>query len=205
MLRICSPRISARVHHALCLYPLPSIEMYKSVPSRPPLTRVPNPEGHHFRSLRQLVPPMALNIWKLTPERAAVRLVRAILKESPSPLTTKEIYKEAVRREAKRKYPHPPAVVAGASAQQPAKLVNKRGVVHAPPPAPPHPENAVRSVQCVSIHLQTSSVTAGSEADVSTCSGTSKPSCSHICGTTSKKSRNSTPLEPSPTRRCSTA
>ena len=112
--------------------------------------RVPNSEGHHFRSLRQLFL-MALNIWKVTPERAAVRLVRAILRDSPSPLTTKEIYSEAVRREAKREYPRPPTVVAGASAQQPAKLVGKRGVVHTPPPGPPHPENAVRSVQYVCI------------------------------------------------------
>lgn len=92
---------------------------------------------------------MALNVWKMTPERAAVGLVRTILRDSPSPLTTKEIYKEAVRREEKLEYPHPPTVVAGASAQQPEKLVNKRGVVHAPPPAPPHPENAVRSVRWV--------------------------------------------------------
>lgn len=92
---------------------------------------------------------MALNIWKLTPERAAVRLVRTILRDSPSPLTTKEIFEEAVRREANREYPHPPTVVVGASAQQPAKLENKRGVVHTPPPPPPHPENAIRSVRYV--------------------------------------------------------
>ncbi|KAF9648370.1 hypothetical protein BDM02DRAFT_2293867 [Thelephora ganbajun] len=89
---------------------------------------------------------MALNVWKITPERAAVRLVRAILRDSPSPLTTKEIYKEAVRREVRRAYPHPPTVIASASAQQPGKLVKKRGVVHLPP-APPHPENAIRSVR----------------------------------------------------------
>lgn len=92
---------------------------------------------------------MALNIWKVTPERAAIGLVRAILRDNPSSLTTKEIYQEAIRRETKRKYPHPPTVVAGASAQQPEKLANKRGVVRAPPPVPPHPENAVRSVRYV--------------------------------------------------------
>ena len=92
---------------------------------------------------------MALNIWKVTPERAAVRLVRTILKDSPSPLTTKEIYKEAVRREAGREYPRPPTVVTGASALQPARLVAKRGIVRPPPPPPPHPENAIRSITCV--------------------------------------------------------
>ena len=116
------------------------------------MTRVPNSEGHHFRSFRQLVPLMALNVWKITPERAAVRLVRTILSESPSPLTTKEIYQEALRREAKRKYPHPPTVVAGASAQQPENFVNKRNVVYKSPPAPPHPENAIRSVRYVCIY-----------------------------------------------------
>jgi len=150
MLRFCSSRISARVHCTLFVS-LPLIEIHQSVPLRKSvtLTRVPNSEGHHFRSLRQLVPLMVLNVWKVTPERAAVRLVRAILRDSPSPLTTKEIYKEAVRREAGRTYPHPPTVVAGASTQQPEKLVNKRGVVHIPSPAPPHPESAVRSVRCV--------------------------------------------------------
>jgi len=98
---------------------------------------------------------MALNVWKLTPERAAVRLVRAILRDSSSPLTTKEIYKEAVQREARREYPHPPTVVAGASTQQPAKLVKKRDAVRTPPPGPPHPENAVRSVRCVCIYIPT--------------------------------------------------
>jgi len=116
------------------------------------MTRVPNPEGHHFRSPRQLFL-MALNIWKVTPERAAVRLVRTILKDSPSPLTTKEIYKEAIRREAEREYPRPPTVVTGASALQPARLVAKRGVVRSIPPPPPHPENAIRSITCVP-HLQ---------------------------------------------------
>lgn len=134
-----------------------SIEMYKYVPlrsydaaARIP-TRVPNPEGHNFRSHRQLVLLMALRVWKVTPESAAIRLVRTILRDSPSPLTTKEIYNEAVRREAGRQYPHPPTVVASASAQQPEKLVKKRGVIRPPPPTPPHPENAVRSVRCVCI------------------------------------------------------
>lgn len=130
------------------------IEIHKSALSRELVTRAPNSETHHFRSLRvRRLFLMALNIWKVTPERAAVRLVRAILRDSPSPLTTKEIYKEAVRREVKRNYPHPPTVVTGASAQQPAKLVNKRGVAHTPPPGPPHPENAVRSVQYVCIRF----------------------------------------------------
>ena len=96
---------------------------------------------------------MALNVWKVTPEGAALRLVRAILSDSPSPLTTKEIYNEAVRREAKQKYPHPPTIIAGASAQQPEKLVKKRGVVRSPPPAPPHPEHAIRSIRCVYMHM----------------------------------------------------
>ena len=115
------------------------------------VTRIPNPEGHRFRSTRQLFP-MALNIWKVTPERAAVRLVRAILKDNPSPLTTKEIYKEAVRREVNRMYPRPPTVVTGTSALQPARLVVKRGVVRPPPPPPPHPENAIRSITYVRLH-----------------------------------------------------
>ena len=114
--------------------------------------RVPNSEGHNFHSHRQLIPLMALNVWKVTPESAALRLVRTILRDSPSPLTTKEIYNEAVRREARRKYPHPPTVVAGASAQQPEKLVKKKGVVRPPPPSPPHPENSIRSVRCVCIY-----------------------------------------------------
>jgi len=108
---------------------------------------------HHFRTTRQLFL-MALNIWKVTPERAAVRLVRTILKESSSPLTTKEIYKEAVRREAKLEYPHPPTVVTGTSALQPARLVVKRGLMRSPPPSPPHPENAIRSIRCVGTHLR---------------------------------------------------
>jgi len=134
-----------------------SIEIYKSVPTlrsydARALTRGPNPEGHSFRSYRQLVSLMALRVWKVTPESAAIRLVRTILRDSPSPLTTKEIYNEAVRREAGRQYPHPPTAVAGASAQQPEKLVKKRGVVRPPPPAPPHPGNAIRSVRCVCIY-----------------------------------------------------
>jgi len=87
---------------------------------------------------------MALNAWKTTPERAAIRLVRSILTDTSSPLTTKEIYEEAVRRETGQEYPHPPTVIAGVSAQQPVK---KRGVVRKPPPTPPHPENAVRSMR----------------------------------------------------------
>lgn len=102
--------------------------------------------------------PMALNVWKITPARAAIQLVRSILTDSPSPLTTKQIYEEAVRRETGREYPQPPTV--NASAPQPQKFLKKRGVVFKPPPTPPHPENAIRSVRCV---LCTTPV---SEADV---------------------------------------
>lgn len=90
---------------------------------------------------------MALNVWKITPERAAIRLVRSILGQSSSPLTTKEIYEQAVRREIGQQYPHPPTVITGVSAQQPEKQMKKRGVVRKPPPVPPHPENAIRSVR----------------------------------------------------------
>ncbi|KAF9788523.1 hypothetical protein BJ322DRAFT_1099038 [Thelephora terrestris] len=88
---------------------------------------------------------MALNAWKSTPERAAIRLVRSILGDSPSPLTTKQIYEEAVRRETGREYPEPPTVIA--STQKPQKSIRKRGVVLKPPPTPPHPDNAIRSVR----------------------------------------------------------
>jgi hypothetical protein len=90
---------------------------------------------------------MALSVWKSTPERAAIRLVRSILGDSPSPLTTKQIYEEAVRRETGREYPEPPTVIA--STQKPQKFIRKRGVVLKPPPSPPHPDNAIRSVRCV--------------------------------------------------------
>jgi hypothetical protein len=93
-----------------------------------------------------LFPLMALNIWKVTPEGAAIRLVRSILADSPSPLTIKEIYDEAVRREAGQKYPHPPTAIPGGLAQEPVK---KRGIVRKSPPAPPHPDKAVRSMRCV--------------------------------------------------------
>lgn len=95
---------------------------------------------------------MALNVWKITPERAAIRLVRSILGDSASPLTTREIYEEAVRRETGQEYPHPPTVIAGASIKQPKTLTNKRGVVHKPPPVPPYPENAIRSMRFVDLN-----------------------------------------------------
>jgi hypothetical protein len=95
------------------------------------------------------LPLMLLKAWKSTPSGVALQLVRSILNESASPLTTKQIYEEAVRREAGTEYPHPPALVPGASAEQPKELKNKRGVVHRAPPPPPHPDYAIRSIRCV--------------------------------------------------------
>jgi len=153
---------------------------------------------------------MALHVWKVTPERAAIRLVRAILRDNPSSLTTKEIYKEAIRREAKREYPHPPTVVGGAPTQQLEKLVNKSGAVRPPPPTPPHPENAIRSVRCVCIFSGRALSAYRVRNRPFYCStfvflGTSRPSCFHTCRITSEKSKNSIPFEPSPTRRSNTA
>lgn len=177
------------------------------------MTKVPTPNQRRVIQIRKAITSvhsassfslMALNLWKITPERTAIRLVRSILTDSPSPLTMKEIYEEAVRRETGREYPHPPTVIADASAQKPGKPVKKRGVVRKLPPAPPHPENAVRSMRCVCARVCNS----GFEAEVPGGSefgtDTSKPSCCHICATTSKKSRNFTRFEPCPTRRPNT-
>ena len=107
--------------------------------------RVPNPEGRNFRLYHQLTPAMSLSLWKTTADRGAIRIVRAIMSDSSTPLTTRDIYKEAVRRQVGHEHSQPPTMVVNPP-EKPKQLAKLRSN-YKPPPDPPHPLGAIRSMR----------------------------------------------------------
>ena len=80
---------------------------------------IPNLEGHNFPHRPGLpFPLMLFKVWKSTTEEVVLQPVRSILNDSASPLTTNRIY-EAAPHETRTKYPHPPMLIQGTSAERP--------------------------------------------------------------------------------------